>query len=112
MTGSVSWLASDRSDENQRLSAKVLIEWSETLLKDLKRLAPIGQTSTPRELLRMRAVHHNILVDERSWDVQIELIRSTTDSPFLLLHPRHNARGCLQGHSEHCGRTQDSLLNR
>jgi hypothetical protein len=88
LTGSVSWLASDRSDENQRLTAKVLIEWSEALLKDLKRLALVGQTSTPRELLRMRAVHHNILVDERSWDAQTELIRSTTDSPFsYCIHP-------------------------
>ena len=44
------------SDENQRLSAKVLIDWSEAILKDLKRLAPVGQTSTFRELLRMRAL--------------------------------------------------------
>ena len=36
----------------------------------------------------MRAVHHNILVDERSWDAQIELIRSTTDSPVsYCIHP-------------------------
>ena len=52
LTGSVSWLASDRSDQNQRQTAKVLIEWSEALLKDLKRLASVGQTSTPSELLR------------------------------------------------------------
>ena len=64
------------------MTANVLIEWSEALLKGLKRLATVGQSSTHRELLRMRAVHHNILVAESSWDAQIEQIRATTDSPF------------------------------
>ena len=82
LNGSVSWLAENRSDENQKLTAKILIEWSEALLKDLKRLSPYGQTRTARELLNMRAVHHNILVNERSWDNQIELIRASTNNPF------------------------------
>ena len=68
LIGSVSWLASDISDENKRLTAKVLIDWSEAILKDLKRLAPVGQLSTHRELLRMRAEHANILVAESSWN--------------------------------------------
>ena len=113
LTGAASWLASDRSDENQRLTAKVLIGWSEALLKDLKRLAPTGQISTPRELLRMQAVHHNVLVEERSWDSQIELIRSTTDSPFsYCIHPTVHAGYLVLCHSEHCGRAQGSLLDR
>ena len=41
-----------------------------------------GQTRTSRELLSMRAFHHNILVNERSWDNQIELIRASTESNF------------------------------
>ena len=43
-------------------------------MKDLKRLSPCGQTRTARELLNMRAAHHIILVIERPWDNQIELI--------------------------------------
>ena len=66
LNGSVSWLAENRSDENHKLTAKILIEWSEALLKDLKRLSPCGQTRTARKLLNMRAVHHNTLVNERS----------------------------------------------
>ena len=92
LNGSVSWLAENRSDENQKLTAKILIEWSEAPLKDLKRLSPYGQTRTARELLNMRAVHHNILVNERSWDDQIEQIRSSTDSPFAFcIHPTVHA---------------------
>ena len=92
LTGSVSWLASDRSDENQRLTAKVIIDWSEAILKDLKRLAPVGQLSTTRELLRMRAEHHNILVAESSWNDQIEQIRAKIDSPLAYcIHPSVHA---------------------
>ena len=40
----------------------------------------------------MRAVHQNMLVDLRSWDAQIELIRSTTDSLFsYCIHPTVHA---------------------
>ena len=39
----------------------------------------------------MKAVHHNILVNERSWDDQIEQIRSSTDSPFSYIHPTVHA---------------------
>ena len=61
-------------------------------MKDLKRLSPYGQTRTARELLHMRAVHHNILVNERSWDHQIEQIRSSTYSPFAFcIHPMVHA---------------------
>ena len=92
LTGSVSWLASDRSDENQTLSAKVLVDSCEVILKDLNRLAPVGQTSTSRELLRMRVEHHNILVAESSWNAQIEQIRATTDSLFAYcIHPSLHA---------------------
>ena len=89
---SVRWLAEYRSDENQKLTAKVLIEWSEAILKDLKRLKPYGQTRTARELLNMRAVHPNILVNKRAWDDQIEQIRSITDSAFTFcIHPMVHA---------------------
>ena len=36
LNGSVSWLANYRSDENQKLTAKVLIEWSKALLKQIE----------------------------------------------------------------------------
>ena len=40
----------------------------------------------------MRAVHHNIFVNERSWDNQIELIRASTDSLFAYcIHPTVHA---------------------
>ena len=91
-SGSVSWLASDSSDENQRLTAKVLIDWSEAILKDLKRLAPVGQLSTPRQLLRMRAEHPNILVSASSWTDQVEQIRANLESPMAYcIHPSMHA---------------------
>ena len=45
-----------------------MIEWSEALLKVFKRVTPYGTIRTDRELLNMRAVHHNFLVNERSLD--------------------------------------------
>ena len=42
----VNWLASNRSDEDQRLTVKVLIEWAEALLKDGSKVTPMGTTMT------------------------------------------------------------------
>jgi hypothetical protein len=85
-------LARDRSDENQRLTAKFLIDWSEAILKDLKRLGPMGQLSTPRQLLRMRAEHPNILVAESFWNDQVEQIRAKIEIPnAFCVHPSVHA---------------------
>jgi hypothetical protein len=51
LKGSVSWLSEDRSDEDQKLSVKVLIEWPKALIKDVKRIAPEGNLMTSRQLL-------------------------------------------------------------
>ena len=38
----VNWLARNRSDDDQRLTDKVLIEWVEALLKDLSKDTRMG----------------------------------------------------------------------
>ena len=72
--GKVNWLSKDRSDREQRLSAKILVDWAEALLQDLKVTAPYRTTMNSRELLNMDAIHHNILVSDESCDNQVEAI--------------------------------------
>ena len=62
------------SDADQRLTAKFLVNWSFSMLKDLKAHGR-GSTNTKIQLLKMRAFHPNILAHERSWDEQIEAVR-------------------------------------
>ena len=47
-------MSEDRSDEDRRLSVKVMIECAEALLKDLKRIAPEGNLMTSRQLLKLK----------------------------------------------------------
>jgi hypothetical protein len=64
----VSWLSPDRSDADQRLTAKFLVTWTFAMLKDLNAFGQ-GSANTRDQLLKMRDLHPNIL--ERSWDEQI-----------------------------------------
>ena len=52
LTGSVSWLHRDRSDEKQRLTVKFLMAWSEALFKDLRTFGR-GTTNSPAQLLKI-----------------------------------------------------------
>ena len=56
----VNWLSPERSDADQRLTAKFLVNWSFAMLKDLKAHRR-GSTNTKDQLLKMRAFHPNIL---------------------------------------------------
>ena len=60
LTGRVSWLSKDRSDDKQCLTVKFLIGWCEALLSDLQTFGG-GYSNNPTELLRMRAQHPIIL---------------------------------------------------
>ena len=64
LEGKVKWLTKDRSDSEQSLSAKILVDWTETLLQDLKVTYPNGSHINSRDLLDMLALHHNILVGQ------------------------------------------------
>ena len=71
---------------------KLLIEWAEALLKDLKRISPTGNLITSRQLLKMRAIHHNVLLSDKSWDDQVEAIRASHESPCTYcVHPSVHA---------------------
>jgi hypothetical protein len=71
----VSWLSQERSDAEQRLTAKFLVSWSFALFKDLKSFGQ-GNANTKDQLLKMRALHPNIIVPEESWNEQIESVRA------------------------------------
>jgi hypothetical protein len=50
----VNWLSRERSDADQRLTDKFLVNWSFAILKDLKAHGQ-GSTNTKDQLLKMRA---------------------------------------------------------
>ena len=62
LEGKGNWLSKDRSDSEQRLSVKILVDWAEALLQDLKVTVPYGSTS--RELLNKCTINNNILVSD------------------------------------------------
>jgi hypothetical protein len=60
------------------------------MLKDLKAFGR-GSTNTKDQLLKMRALHPNILAHERSWDEQIEAVRlAQGGKPAFCVHPLLN----------------------
>ena len=67
----VNWLSSDRSDPEQRLTVKFLVNWCSALLTDLGTYGSADDV-TKEEILEMRAQYPNILVNEQSWDTQVE----------------------------------------
>jgi hypothetical protein len=68
-----SWLSQERSDGDQRLTVKFLLAWSFAMFKDLKPFGR-GNANTKDQLLKMRALHPNILVPEGSWNDQVETV--------------------------------------
>ena len=70
----VNWLSPERSDADQRLMVKFLVNWSFAMLKDLKAHWR-GSPNTKDQLLKMRAFQPNILANEKNWDEQIEAVR-------------------------------------
>ena len=70
----VNWLSSDCSDPEQRLTVKFLVNWCSALLTDLGTHGSVEDV-TKEEILQMRAQYPNILVNEESWDAQVEAQR-------------------------------------
>ena len=56
----VNWLSPERSDADQRLTAKFLLNWSFVMLKDLQAHGR-GSTNTKDQLLKIRALHSGAL---------------------------------------------------
>jgi hypothetical protein len=76
LQGKVNWLSKDRSVSEQRPSVKILVEWAEAFLQDLKVTSPDQTTIYSRELLNISTIHHNILVSDN------QAIRATHGSPL------------------------------
>ena len=72
----VNWLSQDRSDSEQRLTLKFLLNWCSALMTDFRAYGQ-GSNHTRQQLLAMRAMNPNILVDEQKWDEQVEAQRVT-----------------------------------
>ena len=72
----MNWMTPDRSDEDQRLTVKFLVDWTEALLTDLATHPSYSEHVTRGDLLMGRAKFHNVLVSEQSWDAQIEAQRA------------------------------------
>jgi hypothetical protein len=87
----VNWLIPERSDADQRFTAKFLVNWTFVMLKDLKVFGR-SSTNTKDKLLKMRALHPNILATERSWDEQIEAVRAAQGGKLAFcVHPSAHA---------------------
>ena len=87
----VNWLSPERSDTDQRLTVKFLVNWSFSMLKDL-RAHGTGSTNTKDQLLQMRALNPNILADEKHWDEQIEAQREAEGGMLAFcVHPSAHA---------------------
>jgi hypothetical protein len=74
LSAKVSWLSKETSDGHQRLTVKFLLAWSAALFKDLKAFGR-GNAKTQEQLLKMRAMHPNIMVHEGSWNEQVKQMR-------------------------------------
>ena len=100
----INWFSSERSDPEQRLSVKFLINWCHALLTDLATHAS-AEVVTKEELLQMRAQYPNVLVDEEKWDAQIEAQRAADKGPnAYCVHPSVHAdtlRGSVKAMTKH-----------
>ena len=87
----VSWLSKECSDGDQRLTVKFLLAWSFAMFKDLKSFGR-GNANTNDQLLKMRALHPNILVPEGSWNDQVEQVRAAQGCKIAFcIHPSNHA---------------------
>jgi hypothetical protein len=87
----VNWLSPERSDADQRLTAKFLVTLTYAMLKYLKAFGR-GSANTKDQLLKMRALHPNILAPEKSWDEQIEAVRAAQGGKLAFcVHPSAHA---------------------
>ena len=74
MNEKVNWLSQERSDSDQRLTVKFLVNWCSAMMNDLRAYGT-GSNHTRQQLLAMRALNPNILADEKKWDEQVEAQR-------------------------------------
>ena len=101
----MNWLTPDRSDENQRLTLKFLVDWTEALIADLCHHASYSEVVTRKELLASRALHNNVLVSEKSWNDQVEALRESDKGvEAFCVHPSVHAttaRGSVRAMLKH-----------
>ena len=100
----VNWLSSDRSDAEQRLTVKFLVNWCNALLTDLGTYGS-GDNVTKEQILAMRAQYPNILVNEQQWDTQVEAQRVADKGlRAYCVHPTVHAetqRGSVRAIAKH-----------
>jgi hypothetical protein len=82
---------SQRSDSDQRLTVKFLVNWCSAMMNDLRAYGT-GSNHTRQQLLQMRALNPNILADEKKWDEQIEAQRVAEGGGSGLLRSPHCTR--------------------
>ena len=101
----MNWMNPDRSDSEQRLSVKFLVNWTHALLTDLATHASYAEHVTKGDLLMGRAQFHNVLVDEQQWDAQIEAQRVEEKGvSAYCVHPSVHAdtmRGTVKSMTKH-----------
>ena len=100
----MNWLNPERSDTEQRLSVKFLVNWSHALLTDLATHAS-AELVTKEVLLQGRAHYYNMLVDEQKWDAQVEAQRAADKgASAYCVHPSVHAdtmRGSVKAMTKH-----------
>ena len=104
LTEKVNWLSSDRSDSEQRLTVKFLVNWCTAFLTDLESHGA-GDNVTKQQTLKIRAQYPNILVDEKQWDTQVEAQRAADKGlKAYCIHPTVHAdtqRGSVSAITKH-----------
>ena len=99
----MNWLNPERSDTEQRLSVKFLVDWSHALLTDLATHAS-AEPVTKEVLLQGRAQYPNVLVDEQKWDAQVEAQRvADKGASAYCVHPSVHAdslRGSVKAQAQ------------
>ena len=101
----MNWLNPDRSDSEQKLSVKFLVNWTHALLTDLATHASYAEHVTKGDLRMGRAQFHNVVVDEQQWDAQVEAQRVEEKGvSAYCVHPSVHAdtmRGTVKAMTKH-----------
>ena len=87
------------------MTVKFLVDWTEALLTDLATHASYSEHVTRGDLLMGRALYNNVLVDEKSWDDQVEAQREADKgAKAYCVHPSVHAdtfRGSVKAMLKH-----------
>ena len=89
LSKTVNWMDNTRSTSNQHLNPRFLIEWSEALMKDWKKVSPVMEIASWDSLIKMRATNPNILMRPKQWDTKIEEMMSKSPGRFCVNIKKH-----------------------